>query len=245
MSLAQRLVNAVIALCLALAGAGGPAHAGDRASGSPTKTSRTACIGRDYSYAGLESADKAYGVSGTLVLTAAPSVRKGHVAAWIGLGGMEAGPGDVPEWLQAGLVAFDDHAPSQLYYELVDFPNASYHEVAAEVRSGESHRLAVLEMYGRESWWRVWVDGRPVSPPIHLPSSHGAWKAQAVAENGNDGSGNCNGFSYEFSDLATAGASGGAWRPFRTGYLFQDPGYRVLRGATPTLFVARNTAVLG
>ena len=216
--------------------AAAPARADTTAAGATAKTNATACVGSSYSYAGLESQGSAHGVSATLVERATPAVVDGHVAAWIGVGGMNAGPGDVPEWLQVGLVAFDDHAPSQLYYEVARNPNASFHELAASVQPGRSHRLAVLEMSGRPSWWRVWVDGRAVSPPIHLPGSHGSWTPQAVAEN-QTGAGMCNGYSYEFSQLAVARESGGAWQPFKTGYVFQDPGYRVVR-PTSTRFLA-------
>ena len=42
----------------------------------------------------------------------------------------------------------------------------------ADVQPGEKHDFAVLEMRGRNSWWRVWVDGKPVSeadPPPAEP----------------------------------------------------------------------------
>ncbi len=80
-----------------------------------------------------------------------------------------------------------------------------------------------------------------MSPPIHLPGSHGTWAPQAVAEN-QTGTGTCNGYAYEFSNLAVADSSGGTWRPFKTGYVFQDPGYRVVRGtgAGASRFLATN-----
>ncbi len=43
--------------------------------------------------------------------------------------------------------------------------------------AAKKHRFIVLEMASRKSWWRVWVDGKPVSPPINLPGSHGIWAA--------------------------------------------------------------------
>ena len=126
-----------------------------------------------------------------------------------------------------------------MYYE-VTLPGADpvYHEIGANVQPGEKHRFSVLEMTGRKSWWRVWLDGRAVSPPIHLPGSHGKWYPQAVAENFNGGSGTCNAFSYEFSNLALAHSNGGTWRPFTASEIFQDPGYRVVRGSTATNFLA-------
>ena len=197
----------------------------------------SACAGREYSYAGLESATKAHGVSATLAPTAAPTVTDGHVAGWIGVGG--AGGRGGSEWLQVGFASITDDRTSRLYYEVTGAASRStYHELDPNVRPGEKHRLSVLEMAGRRSWWRVWVDGRAVSPPIHLPGSHGAWYPQAIAENFNGTHGTCNGYAYEFSNLSVARASGGAWRPFESGYVFQDRGYRVVRGATATRFVA-------
>jgi hypothetical protein len=104
---------------------------------------------------------------------------------------------------------------------------------------GASHRFAVLEIAGRPSWWRVWLDGKPASPPIHLPGSHDAWYPQAVAENWNGGTGACNTYSYRLSDVSLAAKDGGEWRPMRASYLYQDPGYHVVSiSTTPRSFLA-------
>jgi hypothetical protein len=201
----------------------------------------TACLTQAYSYAGVTSGSRANGVSATLVSTAAPKVTDGHVAGWIGIGGQSAGPDGSAEWLQAGFAAFTSDQTSRMYYEVVTptSPNAAtYHELRAHVAPGEKHRFALLEMGARKSWWRVWVDGRPVSPPIHLPGSHGAWYPQAVGENWNGGSGTCNRYAYEFSNLALAQTNGGRWRPFSSFSTFEDPGYRIVGGSTATRFLA-------
>ena len=53
----------------------------------------------------------------TLVPIQAPSVIDGHVGGWVGVGGTDAGPGGVAEWLQVGFAAFsgtDDTEPHVL-----------------------------------------------------------------------------------------------------------------------------------
>jgi hypothetical protein len=69
---------------------------------------------------------------------------------------------------------------------------------------------------------------------IHLPGSHGAWAPQAVAENWNGGTGTCNAYAYEFSNLQLQASDGGTWQPFDASYVFQDPGYQVVRSTQPT-----------
>ncbi len=187
------------------------------------------CATRAYSYAGVQASSTAHGVAATLVATSAPRVDGGHVGGWIGVGGTDAGPGGAAEWLQTGLAAFPGNRTLELYYE-VTLPGSQprYVELEPAVAAGERHRFAVIEMGHRPSWWRVWLDGAPVSPPIHLPRSDGTWYPQAVSENWNGGEGACNGYSYLFSDLRLAlGIGGAGWTPLQVGYTFDDPGYRV------------------
>jgi hypothetical protein len=220
--------------------AAAPAYAGsEEASTATAQTSATACLNKPYSYAGLQSEQKAYGVAATLVPTAAPAVVNGHVGGWIGLGGTEEGPGGVAEWLQVGLAAMTRDASYRMYYEVTVAGAAPrFVEIAPRVQLGEAHRVAVLEIAGRDSWWRVWVDGKPVSAPIELPGSHGKWFPQAIAENWNGGTGTCNGYAYRFSNITVAKRSGGSWQPFGTGLPLQDEGYRVVRASTPGSFLA-------
>ncbi len=193
-----------------------------------------------FSYAGLGSDRKAHGVAATLVPTRAPSVSSGHVAGWVGVGG--AGPGGAGGWLQVGLATFSGHGSrmSQMYYE-VAAPGATPYFVRLDpnVEPGDAHRVSVLEMSGRKAWWRVWVDHRPVSPPIHLPGSHSAWYTQAVGENWNGGTGACNSYAYRFTNVTLAHASGGNWQPFEGSSVFADAGYRAVQtSSTPRSFVA-------
>jgi len=234
-SVTRRTISTLAALCLVFLGAS-PAEGGSsRADGCGVKT---------FSYAGLQSQTKAGGVSATLDSTKAPSVSDGHVGGWIGLGGTAAGPGGTPEWIQAGLAAFSSGQDSQMYYEVtVAGSEPRYVELDANVKPGVKHRFSVLELPGRNSWWRVWVDGRAVSPPIHLPGSHASWYPQAVAENWNGGTGACNGYGYRFSDISLA-ADDGAWRPLESSYVFQDAGYKVIPiSSTPRSFLATSLNV--
>jgi hypothetical protein len=232
--LARRIVQALAVLSLAAA-AVGSAQAGS------STTSATACIGKPYSYAGLNSLSKAFGVSANLWATDDPNVPSGHVGGWIGVGGTNAGPGGHAEWLQVGLAAMTSDQTNSMYYE-VALPGSKPHyvQLAATVRPGEVHRFSVLEMSARASWWRVWVDGRAVSPPIHMPGSGGNWYPQAVTENWNGNTGTCNGYAYRFSKLALARSSGGSWQPLSERALIQDAGYRVVGTGAADGFIAES-----
>jgi hypothetical protein len=232
--LARRIVQVLLVLALACAAAAS-------AQAQRSTASATACIGKPYSYAGLLSESRAYGVSATLAATADPFVPSGHVGGWVGVGGTSAGPGGRAEWIQVGLAAMTSDETYRMYYEVtIAGSRPSYHELESNVRPGESHRYSVLEMAGRPSWWRVWVDGRPVSAPILLPGSAGNWYPQAVAENWNGGTGTCNGYGYRFSKLALASRGGGSWRPLKRRSVIQDAGYRVVGASGADGFVAES-----
>ncbi len=207
-------------------------------------TSATGCGVPTFEYAGLQADSKSHGISATLSTTAAPSVINGHVGGWIGLGGTEAGPGGVAEWIQVGLSAFTSDSTSEMYYEVTAAgQQPKYTEIAPGIGAGVSHKFAVLEMAGKKDWWRVWVDGHPVSPPIDLPGSDNAWYPQAVAENWNGGTGACNSYSYRFANVSLAKKNGGVWRPLKEDSLFQDPGYHVVPLSTsPRDFLAASVA---
>jgi hypothetical protein len=207
-------------------------------------THANGCGAESFEYAGLQASNKAHGVAATIGTTIAPAVTDGHVGGWIGLGGTSAGPGGKAEWIQTGLSAFQADDTSHMYYEVTAAGSSpKYVELASHIRAGISHRFAVLEMAGRKSTWRVWVDGRPVSPPIYLPGSHDNWYPQAVAENWNGGTGACNTYSYRFSNVNLAQASGGAWKPLQGSSEFQDPGYHVVPiSNSPRSFLAASLA---
>ncbi len=185
-----------------------------------------------YSYAGFQNAHRAHGVRATLVALAKPQVRNGHVAAWVGVGGAGLGPGGRDQWIQVGLSAFHGTG-SNLYYEVASGSGVPrYEEIAATVAPGRAQRVAVLEISRRPGWWRVWVNGEPASPPIHLPGSSGRFEPIATAETWDGGSRVCNRFSYRFGGLGVAGAPGGSWRRFVQAHRFEDRGYRVTASAS-------------
>jgi hypothetical protein len=231
----RTFLSALAIACLAVLGVS-PAQGG--------RSNSDACGAKPFSYAGVQSGRRAFGVSANLVPLATPSVSDGHVGGWIGVGGPNAGPGGVAQWLQVGLSAFASDGSSRIYYEVtVAGSRPSYVELAGRVAPGEGHHFAVLEMSKRRSWWRVWVDHRPVSAPIHLPGSHGVWYPQAVAETWNGGTGACNAFAYRFSNVRLAHATGGVWQPLRARHLFQDAGYRVVQTSLlPSSFLAARSS---
>ena len=200
--------------------------------------SGSACGRTDYSYAGFDSPWRAFGIGARITALSTPHVISGHVAGWVGLGGPGLGPHGSDEWIQVGLSADDvTNNINQIYYE-VTWPWAGpiYYPVK-NVQPGVAHRVAVLEMAHRSSWWRVWVDGRAVSKPIHLPASHGAWWPEATAESWNGGNtGVCNTYAYRFTNVRIARGPGGAWRGLGRGSRYQDPGYHVEGG--PSRFLA-------
>jgi hypothetical protein len=204
-----------VVIVMALVGA---AVAG--ASSSEPAAAVASCGRAGYSYAGFQAVAPAHGVRADVVAVGAPQVESGHVAAWVGVNGATS-------WIQVGFSAFRGSG-SKLYYE-INRPGVGprYTQVQDDVEAGSHHRLAVLEVFGHRGWWRVWVDGAPVSQPVFLAGSSGRWRPIATAETWDGGRRVCYLFSYKFGRVAVAGR-GGAWRRFQRGYRFQDPGYRVL-----------------
>lgn len=205
------------------------AAVGSVSAGSASAVS--SCGHPGYSYAGFQAATPAHGVRADVVALGRPHVESGHVAAWVGVGGPGQGPGGSDAWIQVGLSAFEGTG-SRLYFE-VNRPGVGprYTELRANVEPGSRHRLAVLEVSRKPGWWRVWVDGKPVSKRLYLPGSSGRWRPIATAETWDGGRRVCNRFVYRFDGLSVAGAPGGSWRRFLTAHRFQDPGYRVVRGS--------------
>lgn len=192
-----------------------------------------------YAYAGYQSARRAHGVRATLSALASPRVGNGHVAAWVGIGGVGLGPNGSDQWLQVGMNAFQGLG-SNLYFEVAAGGNAPrYHEIAAGIEPGRRYRVAVLELSDRPDHWRVWVDGKAVSAPIYLKGSSGRFEPIATAETWDGGTSACNRFAYRFDGLAVAGARGGGWERFVWAHEFRDRGTRITRGTAS--FVAAVT----
>ena len=225
-------IASILSLAFVLVFIVAPAQAGDsRVSG---------CTHTEFQYAGLQSNITAHGVRATITQLRFPTVTDGHVAGWVGVGGVDAGPKGQPEWLQAGYAAFSPSKTTDLYYEVTLLGKIpAYHQVLTNVQPGQKHDIAVLEVQGRNSWWRVWVDGKPVSPELHLVGSHDTWYPQATSENWNGGTGTCNAFAYRFSNVRLAQQNGGVWENANNRQLFQDPGYQVTQTSRiPSDFVA-------
>jgi hypothetical protein len=212
--------------------AGGASGAAGRGS-APCSSGTYAASG--YGYAGLQADRRGHGVRAALTALGHNAVAKGHVAGWVGVGGRGQGPNGVDEWLQVGLASFPG-SPRTLYYEVMR-PGAqpAFSLVEENVARGEARRIAVLELGGRPNWWRVWVNDRPASRPIHLRGSTGRWKPIATAEAWDGGSGVCNRFAFRFERVEVAAGLGGSWTRFRSGARFLDKGYRLSPGdGSPT-----------
>jgi hypothetical protein len=195
--------------------------------GPPANAGTSSCGTSGYAYAGVGSSARGYGIATRLTATTAPQVLNGHVAGWVGVGGPAMGPNGSDEWLQVGLSAFPGSSTSSLYYEVAQPRQApSYHELEAGLPAGTKRKVAVAELAGRPSWWRVWVDDKPASDPVYLPGSHGAWRPLATTETWGAGSRVCNRFRYRFDAVSIATRPGG-WQRLGRHYTFQDHGYRI------------------
>jgi hypothetical protein len=196
-----------------------------------------ACGSAGYTYAGVSGSDRVAGVAAQITPLAAFDVRGGHVASYVGVGGVGQGPHGSTEWIQVGLAAFEGHSVHSLYYEIARPGGVpTYHEVATNVAAGETRRVAVLEVARQPNRWRVWVDGSPVTKPIFLPGSHRRWRPVATAESLGGGA-LCNSYAYRFAGVSITRTPGGTWTPLRSGAVFYDPGYSVAH-RTPAGFVA-------
>jgi hypothetical protein len=210
----------LFAALVSVATAGG-AGCGSGENGSP-----------GYAYAGHQAAVGGYGVRARITLLEQASVPAGHVAGWVGVGGPKSGPNGEDQWLQVGIAVVPQTAP-MLYAEITRASRPSqFVPLETDLRPGATRSVAVLEIAKRPGWWRVWVDGKPVTRAIRLLGSNDRLQPIATAESWNGGRGGCNAFRYRFDRVGVAGSPGGSWRTFRPGYRFLDRGYR-LRQLTP------------
>lgn len=207
------------------------------ASSAPAAPAQSRACADGYTYAGRLSATRAHGVRATLTALSTPQVSAGHVAAWVGVGGVGEGPNGTDAWIQIGLSAFPG-SESRLYYEVAR-PGASptYVELESTIRTGERFNVAVLEVAKRPGNWRVWLNGKPVSAPVELAGSSGRWRPIATAESWAGTGSACNRFNYRFEGVRVAAATGGSWRAFVGGHTFLDSGYRLV-DRSRTTFVA-------
>jgi len=198
-----------------------------------------------YAYAGRQATQIAHGVRATITPLSLPTVLAGHVAAWIGVGGRGDGPGGSDEWLQAGIATLAE-GPPLVYAEIARAGGApTFLSLLEDVPVGQPHRVGVLEIKGRPNWWRVWLDGAPVTAPIHLSGSSGRWKPIATAETSTGSARVCNSFAFRFAEVGVAAALGGSWQVFMPGYRFLDRGYRLdqLRPVPPRTRTSATDAI--
>jgi hypothetical protein len=201
---------------------------------------RASACGSNYAYAGLGATEPAFGISATVASVRTFAVLRGHVAAWVGVGGPGEGPGGTNEWLQAGFSGFPDITGSDLYYE-VALPGhlPVYHQIAGDVPAEKRVRVGVLATHNRPDSWRVWVNHRAVSRPIRLPRSYERWAPIASAESWNGGTGGaCNTFLYHFRRIRIARAPGGGWRNLSGAFPIRSPTTRIRRSRNGDAFLA-------
>ena len=222
----MRLVQllAVLACALGLAALLGE-------SSSATASATSACVsdadGNGYTYAGHQANVAGHGVRATITPSRSLSVAAGHVAGWVGVGGPGQGANGEDAWIQVGIASVEGAAP-YLYAEFVRGGRQPQLILLDEnLRTGVSRRLAVLEMSAQPGSWRVWVDGRPVTKPIHLRGSSGRWAPIATAESWNGGRSGCNTFAFRFERVSVSFGGGGSWRPFVSGHRFLDNGHKL------------------
>jgi hypothetical protein len=186
-----------------------------------------------YSYAGHQATDQGHGARAIITLTREAFVASGgQVAGWVGLGGPGQGPNGEDAWIQVGIAVIEQTKPF-LYAEITRggrYPQLKILDYEIEV--GESRSVAVLEMASRPGWWRVWVDGRPVTKPVRIRGSSGRWAPIATAESFNGGQVACNRFAFRFERVSVSHGPGGAWQMFTPGYRFLDGSYKLRALAT-------------
>jgi hypothetical protein len=206
--------------------------------GGAARTS--ACGPNGYSYAGLGASERAFGISATVRSLEDFDLVDGHVAGWVGVGSPGEGPGGTNEWLQVGISRFPGVVGSDIYYEVAlpgHYP--AYHQVESSLSAGEAVKLTVLEMHAHPERWRVALNGRAVSPPIHLPRSYDRWAPMATAESWEGGKGGaCNSFLYDFRRLRIAHAAGGGWRAPSGSIPIESSRTRIHRSHSGAAFLA-------
>ena len=219
-----------------LLGAAGLALGASSAAAAPSAVPALTCSSQSYAYAGLFSNLSASGIRATVTTLAAAQVTNGHVAGWIGVGGSNAGPGGVAEWLQAG-VQESAGGDTEIYAETTTAGGSpSYQMLVANVTPGTPYKLEVLELAGQPNIWQVWLDGEPASSPVSLPGSS-QFEPMAMSESWDGGTPTCNGFDYRFGNVQIA-TSPGSWTALTNTQTLTDSGYhitdRTLSGFTAT-----------
>jgi hypothetical protein len=217
----RRLILGAASVALAVATAPGIAGARTSVSANPAAS----CSPQPYAYAGLFSNLVGRGIKATLTTLASAQVTDGHVAGWIGVGGVNAGPGGQAEWLQAGVDTTAGGA-TEIYAETTQAGGSpTYLALVARVELGTPYRLAVVNVPNRPDIWQVWLNGSPVTAPVPLPGSS-RFEPMAMSESWDGGSASCNGFAYRFGQLEIERGAAG-WRALTDTSAVSDSGYRI------------------
>ena len=167
------------------------------APASPRPGARTCVHG--YTYAGYAGHEGTSAVLATIAAARMPTVPTGHAAAWVGVGGIHAGPGRKSEWLQAGLAAFP-RTGLRLYVESVSRGRPRRFVDLGPAVVGRRYRFSVRET--GTDLWRAFVNGRPVGRPAYLPTAAGSWRPIVTAESWAAGRASCNRYGYVFEHLS-------------------------------------------
>jgi hypothetical protein len=175
---------------------------------APSQASVRPCI-HGYSYSGYAGRDGASGVAATISASVAPTVLTGHAAAWVGVGGIHAGPGGASEWLQAGIAAFP-RLGLRIYVEETSRGEARRFIDLGPAVVGRRYQMRVLE--ARHGIWRAFVNGHPVGKPAYLPTAGGSWRPVATAESWAAGRVACNRYAYRFDSVSALRT--GRWSGF-------------------------------
>ena len=221
---------------VALLGSANLALGASSVATAPSSLPATTCSSQSYAYAGLFSNVRASGIKATVTTLAAAQVTSGHVAGWIGVGGTNAGPGGVAEWLQTG-VQKSAGGDTEIYAETTT-PGGSptYQMLVSDVEPGTPYKLEVVELSGQANTWQVLLNGAPASAPVSLPGSS-QFEPMAMSESWNGGTPTCNGFDYRFGNVKIA-TNPGAWVALTNTQSLTDNGYhitdRTLSGFTAT-----------
>jgi len=181
-----------------------------------------------FSYAGVADLQPSFGVRATLTPLVRPHVTDGDVAAWAGFGGPGEGPRGVDQWIQIGISTFTANE-SRLYFEINRPGRGIHYTPLRRVAVGMRIRISVLAIAGRPGWWRLWVNGIAVSPPVYLAETTAGWRAMVTTEMWDGGTGACNPFAYRFDEVEVLPERGGAWVPLRPDWTFTAPGLELIR----------------
>jgi hypothetical protein len=226
-----RLLHLAVACLGAAIVSFGSAHAASatRVPAGPAGSAAPAasCTSATYAYAGLFSDRAGTGIEATVTVLAHAVVTQGHVAGWIGVGGLNAGPNGKTEWLQAGVATTAD-GKTAIYAETVQVGLVpSYQALVSDVVRGRPYHLAVHTLPNRPEVWQVWLNGRPVTAPVKLPGST-RFEPMAMSESWNGGPPpTCNGFSYRFAELKIASRDG-VWSALTHTTALTNKGYKII-----------------